>query len=153
MLGETEVGVIKVLVDDTNHTLLAVVPCSLGAVVPDSVLGLDNNLEDKLVLALLGRKPEAGEEAGAVGERFAGVGKVGLGDRVVGGEELPLDNVTNLSDDVVGLEVEAVEAGDDGVGDASEVNGAGGLVTRRGGWGGKGSGSHKGSGDDLCEHI
>jgi hypothetical protein len=67
VLGECELAV-EVLVDDTSHAILAVEASRLGAVVPDGLLVLDNDLEDIGSLALLGWL-EAGEE---------GVGILGL---------------------------------------------------------------------------
>ena len=48
-----------------------------------------------------------------------------LGNRVILWEVVPLDNVTDVSDDVVRVEVKTTKAGNNGVSDASQGNGAG----------------------------
>lgn len=121
--SEAEVLVIKVLVDYTNHAILAVVSHLLSTVVPDGLGVLNHNLEDIRSLALLGREVEAGEETAAVGERLAGLTEAGLCDGVVLGEEVPLDNVADFSDDVVGIESKTTEAGVDGVGYSGKSDG------------------------------
>jgi len=126
--AEAEVLVVKVLVDDTNHAVLAVVAVLLRAVVPDGSLVLNNDLEDIGSLALLSGEVEAGEETVTLGERLAGLAEAGLGDGVVVGEEVPLDNVTDLGDDVVGVEAETAKAGIDGVGDTGEGDDLVGMV-------------------------
>jgi hypothetical protein len=123
MSSEAEVLVIKVLVDNTNHTILAMVSHLLSTVVPDRLGIFDYNLEDIRSLALLGREVETSEEATAVGERLAGLTEAGLGDGMVLGEEVPLDNVADFSDDVVGVEAKTTEASVDGVGYTSESDG------------------------------
>jgi len=154
VLGQAEVGVVKVLVDHTNHAVLAVVADGLRAVVPGRLIRSDHNLEHIRVLALLGREIEAGEETGAVGERLARVGKVGLRNGVVEGQELPLDNVTNLSDDVVRLELETAEAGRDRVSDAGEGYGAvGGVPDGPGGHSGSAGGEEESGDGGLGEHV
>lgn len=65
------VGRVEVLVDDTSHAVLAVVACSLAAVVPDRGAVLDDDLEDLGVLAL-GSGEESGEE-GLSARRLAGL--------------------------------------------------------------------------------
>lgn len=92
----------------------------LRAVVPDRLGVFNHDLEDIGSLALLGGKVEAGEETGAVGEGLAGLGKAGLGDGVVRREEVPLNYITDLSDDVVRVEAKTTEACVDGVGDTGE---------------------------------
>lgn len=157
MLGESEVGAVEVLVDDANHAVLAVLAGVLSAVVPDGLLVLDDDLEDVGGLSLGGKEVEAGEEGGAVGQGVARVAKVGLGNGVVAGQVVPLDDVTHLGDDVVRIEAKAAEAGDDGVGDACELVGAGrglgaGGVGGSGGHGGGSSQKDGGEGLDR-EHF
>ena len=77
-------------------------------------------------------KVEAGEETSAISERLAGLAEAGLGDGVVGGEEVPLDYVADFSDDVVGVEAKTTETGVDRVsypceGDGLVGDGANGL--------------------------
>lgn len=156
VLGEAEVLVVEVLVDDTDHAALAVVAHGLGAVVPDGLrVVLDDDLEHIGRPALLGTEVEAGEEAGAVGQGLAGVGKVGLDDGVVEGQELELDNVTNLGDDVVRLEAETAETGGDGVGDTGQGDSARRLIPRGGSGSGLGAGGEEEDGGDggLGEHL
>jgi hypothetical protein len=86
-----------------------VVALLLRAVVPDRLGVLHNNLEDVRSLAFARGKVEAGEESSTVGERLAGLAEAGLGDGVVGGEEVPLDYIADLSDDIVGVEAKATE--------------------------------------------
>jgi hypothetical protein len=155
-LGQAVSLVVKVLVDDTDHAALAVVALGLGAVVPDGLAVVeDHGLEDIVGLALGGHKVEAGEEAKAVGRRRAGSVEVGLGDGVVGGEEVPLHDIANIGDDVVGVEAEAAEAGNDRVSDSGELNSvvgivAGGLCGRSGDAGGE----EESSGESLeGEHL
>ncbi|KAI6758789.1 hypothetical protein HG530_011029 [Fusarium avenaceum] len=153
--AQAKVLVVKVLVDNTNHAGLAVVALLLRAVVPDGLLVLDGKLEDIGSLALLGSKVETGEETSAVGEGLAGLAEAGLSDGVVHGEEVPLDDVTNLGDHVVGIEAESTQAGVDGVGHAGESDGLVGVTTGcLGGWGRGDSGGDKESGgEDLGEHC
>ena len=87
VLGEAEILVVKVLVDDASHAALAVVASGLRAVVPDGLLVLDSDLEDIGSLALLGGKVEARGEA--IGERLAGLAEAGLDHGVVAREEVP----------------------------------------------------------------
>lgn len=154
MLVEGGIIVVKVTVDDTNHAVLAVGADSLWAVIPDRALILDDKLEYIVRLALSNGEMESREEGRAISERLAWVGKVGLGDGVVAREEVPLDDVANLSDDVVGVEAEATEAGNDGVGDSSERDGSSGMVPRSVGGNGRGAGGEEEGGDDgLGEHV
>ncbi|KAG7053630.1 extracellular serine-rich protein [Colletotrichum scovillei] len=152
VLSESEVGAVKVLVDDADHAVLAVLAGVLGAVVPDGLLVLDDDLEDVGGLALGSEEVEAREEGGAVGQGVARVAKVGLGDGVVAGQVVPLDDVAHLGDDVVRVEAEAAEAGDYGVGDARELVGAGrGLGA--GGVGGSGGDGGGGGQEDGGEGL
>lgn len=154
-MGGESVGPVKVLVDDTSHAILAVVAGGLGTVVPDGSLVLDDDLEDVGGLGTLGGLEAAEEGLGEGGIRDAGLAEGRLGDRVVLGEEVPLDNVPNLRDEVFGIEEEGASAtGDDGVGDTSE---SGCLVRARGcsrGWQ-RGDGSRRGKDGDqvLGEHF
>lgn len=95
------------MVDNSDHAHLAVVALCLGAVVPDGAAVNNGELVDVGVLALGGDKVEAGEEAGAVGERLAGVSKVRLSNGVVGSGKVPLDGVADFSYNVLGIEVKA----------------------------------------------
>jgi len=88
----------------------------LRAIVPDWLGILNHDLEDIRSLAFLSSKVEAGEEPSAISERLARLAKAGLSNGVVGGEEVPFDDVTDFSDDVVGVETETTEAGVDEVG-------------------------------------
>ena len=151
--SQAEVLVIKVLVDDADHALLAVLAVGLGAVEPDGVLGVDNELEDAVGFPLVSGKEEAREEAGAVAKGLARVGKAGLHHAVVGRHELPLDHVANVRDNVVRLEFElACEAGDDRVCYARLGDGARGEVGGCGGGSGHGSCGQEGDGEELGEH-
>ena len=67
---------------------------------------------------------EAGEDRVVV-DRNTWVLEGTLGNRVILWEVVPLDNVTDVSDDVVRIEVKATKACNNGVGDASQGNGAG----------------------------
>jgi hypothetical protein len=93
---------IKVLVDDIVHTLLAVAPNVLRAVVPKRLPVLDQQPHDVVGLAAQDRKVEAGEEAGAVSEGIARLVDVGLHDGVVLRVEVELDKVADFSDNVCG---------------------------------------------------
>lgn len=154
MPSEAEVLVVKVLVDNTSHTHLAMVTLLLRAVVPDWLGVFDDNLEDVGSLAFHGGEVKASEETGAVSERLTRFAKAGLGNGVVGGEEVPFDDVTDLSHDVVGVEAETTETCVDGVGYPSEGDGlvgvgANGLGSR----GCKGSRGEERDGEDLGEHF
>ena len=87
VLGEAEILVVNVLVDDTSHAVLAVVASGLRAVVPDGLLVLDSDLEDIGSLAFFSGKVEARRET--VGERLTGLAKAGLDNGVVAREEVP----------------------------------------------------------------
>lgn len=120
-MGSQGVGPVEVLVDDTSHAVLAVVACGLGTVVPDGGLVLDDDLEDVGSLWALGGLEAAEEGLGEGGVRDAGLAEGRLGDRVVFGEEVPLDDVSDLSDDVFWVEEEgASTACHDRVSDACE---------------------------------
>lgn len=152
MSTERKVLVVEVLVDDTRHALRAMVP--LGTVVPDGLLILDLDLEDVGGLARLRDEVEAGEEGAAVGEGHAGVPEAGLGDGVVLGEEVPLDDVAHLGHDVVRVEAQAAQAGDDGVRDAVGGCVGGGVANDGGGDGGDAGGEEEGGGEGLeGEHL
>lgn len=124
-LGKAEILVVEVLVDHTHHAVLAVVADLLCAVVPNGVRGLNHNLEDILSLSLFGGKVEAGEEASAISDRLARGVEAGLGDGVVLGEEVPFNHVSNLGDNVVGIEAEATETGNNRVGNSGQRDGSG----------------------------
>ncbi|KAF3932410.1 hypothetical protein ABW19_dt0208574 [Dactylella cylindrospora] len=144
---------VVVLVDDTGHTVLAMVSNGLSAVEPDWILVGDGDLEDLVALAL-SNGDKAGEEGFAVRLGVAGVEEVGLDDGVVPWEEVELDDFTDLGDNVVWVEVEASAADDDGVSDAV-VLGWSPVVAARdfsgAGWSGGGASDEDGSqsgGDD-----
>lgn len=149
MPAQAKVLVIKVLVDHTSHALLAVIACLLCTVIPDRLLILHDDLEDIAGLAALSAKVETGEEGVAVIEGLAGLPEAGLGDGVVLGEEVPFDNVTDLSDNVVGVEAETAEASDDGVSDAGVVVGAGDFAGGCGCGCGDGGGSEGEDGEEA----
>ena len=111
------VGGVRVLVDGANHALRAVF--ALAAVEPDGLLILNNDLENLLTLALVDGE-EAGEEGVSVAGD-AGLVEGGLDDGVVEGQVVVLDDVADLSEDVVGIEVETRAADGDGVGHAGEL--------------------------------
>lgn len=154
VLAQADGGVVKVLVDDANHAVLAVRADLLWAVVPDRLGVLDDNLENLGCLALLSGKVKSGEERAAVGQRLAWLAKAGLRDGVVLGEVVPLDHIADLGDNVVWIEAKATEASDNRVRDASERDslgdfpgdGGGGCSGHAGGQGqdGKGKGVHVG---------
>lgn len=146
---------VKVLVDDTGHAVLAVIPTGLGTVVPDGVLVLDDDLEDvgSLAASYGLEAAEEGLEPGGVGG--AGLGEGGLGDGVVPGEEVPLYDVARLGDDVAWVEDEgASSAGDHGVGHSCQGHGVGGGVCCCGG-GSRRDEGHGGQGSDesVGEHV
>jgi hypothetical protein len=114
LVGGESVGAVEVLVDNHAHAALAVVALGLRAVEPEWLLILDNDGEDVGVLAL-GGWHEAGED-GVVVDGLAGLGEGRLSEGVILRVEVDLDEVANLCDDVLRLEVETVEAGDDTVG-------------------------------------
>ena len=154
MSSEAEVLVVKVLVDNTSHAHLAVVSLLLRAVVPDWLCVFDDNLEDIGSLAFHGGEVEASEETSAISERLARLAKAGLGNGVVGRKEVPFDDVTDLSDDVVGVEAEATEAGVDGVGYSGEGDGLVGVgANGLGSWGCEGSRGKERDREDLGEHF
>jgi len=113
-VGGQGVGSVEVLVDDTSHSVLAVVARSLGTIVPGGSLVLDDDLEDVGGLWAPCGLEAAEEGLGEGGVRDAGLAEGGLGDRVVLGKEVPLDDVSDLGDDVFWVEEEgASAAGDD----------------------------------------
>lgn len=134
---KTELLVVEVLVDDAGHAVLAVVTVLLRAVVPDGRLCLlDDNLEDIVGLALLDGKVEARVDRRPIGKGLAGLAERGLRDCVVARQEVPLYNVALFSNDVVRLEAQASEAGDNSVRYTSELNdgrGVGGVSRGRDG--------------------
>ena len=83
----------------------------MSAVVPDGLGVLDDDLEH-VWSQTVGSGHEAGEEGG-VAFGHAGLGEASLGDRVVLRQEEELDNVAEVGHDVVGVKVEAVQAGRD----------------------------------------
>lgn len=93
---------------------------SLGAVVPERLFAGDLKGEDVGSLAVVGLEVEAGEDT--VFERLAWLVERGLSDGVVLGKEVELNVVTNLGDNVLGLEVQTLvrccRAGEDAVDDA-----------------------------------
>jgi len=117
-------------------------PLGLRAVKPQWELILDDDSEGVGGLAA-GGGLEAGED-GVVGDGDAGLGEGGLRERVVHRVEVDLDQVADLGDDILGLEVQAVETGEDTVGGAALTgdDGRRGILTGCGG--GKG-GSEGGS--------
>jgi hypothetical protein len=153
--AQTEVLVVKVLVDDTHHTHLAVATLLLSAVVPDRLGVLHNNLENVGSLALSCGKVEAGKETCTVGERLTGLAEAGLGDGVVGGEEVPLDYVADLSDDIVGIEAKTTETGVDRMSYACESDGLvwGGADCLRGGCCGDSGSEEQRNRKDLGQHF
>ncbi len=151
VLGESEIVAVEVLVDDSSHALLAVIADSLGAVVPDGVLGLDDELEDILGLTLLDGKLETREETVATSQGLARVSKVGLGDGVVLGHELPLDHVTDLGDHIGRLKVETVETGSDRVCYSCQMGCARDFVAGCGSGCGESTGGKESASDDVGE--
>ncbi len=77
-------------------------PCCLGAVVPDWLLILDDDLEHVQALAL-GDYLEAGEECIGILRR-ARAPEARLRNRVVLGQVVLLNHVSDLGDDVLGIE-------------------------------------------------
>lgn len=149
--AQAKVLIIKVLIDHTGHALLAMRASLLSTVVPDGLLILHHNLEHILILPTLSLKVEASEEGVPVIERLAGLAEAGLRNGVVLGEEVPLDNIADFSDDVVRVEAETAEAGNDGVGDAGEVGGSGDFLGGcGGGCGGDGDGGGQGEDGEEC---
>ena len=113
----------KILVDNTTHTHLAVVPYSLAAVVPKGLCVLDYETKHVFCFAFLCREVEAGEDAiahngGGGGEWLTRRVEGGLHDGVVLGHEVEFYDVADSGGDVFGLKVEAVEAGGYAVDDA-----------------------------------
>lgn len=104
LVGGEGVGRIKVLVDHTSHPILAVVARSLSTVVPDGGLVLDDDLEDVGGLWAFGGLEAAEEGLSERGVGDAGLAEGRLSDRVVLGEEMPLNHVSYLSDDVFRVE-------------------------------------------------
>jgi hypothetical protein len=82
---------IEVLINHTRHTHLAMVPYSLRAEVPEWVLVLHLERKHVRCLAGLSSEVEAGEDAGAAGEWFAGLVEGGLHDGVILGEVVEFD--------------------------------------------------------------
>lgn len=73
-MGSQGVGRVEVLVDDTSHAVLTMVAGSLGTVIPDRVLVIDDNLEDVGGLHSVAGGLEAAEEwLGEGGVRDAGL--------------------------------------------------------------------------------
>lgn len=103
---------------------------SLSTVVPDGGLVLDDDLEDVGGLWAFGWLEAAEEGLGKRCVGDAGLAKGRLSDRVVLGEEMPLNYVSYFSDDIFRVEEEGSStAGDDRVGDTCE---GGCLVGSRG---------------------
>lgn len=75
MSSKAEQLVVEVLVDDSDHALLAVVASRLGTVVPDGLLVLNDDLEDLRSLVLLGWEAEPREETGVASQGLAGLGE------------------------------------------------------------------------------
>lgn len=122
------------------------VALGLGAVVPDGFVVNNGDLVDVGVLALGSDKVEAGKEAGAVGERLAGMSKVRLSDGVVGSGKVPLDGVANFSYNVLGIEVKTTASNNHGVGDAGPSCAAGQVVSssRSARWSSRNAGNYSG---------
>lgn len=138
---------IKVLVNHPAHTLLAMIPIRLRAIVPKRLLVLDQEREHIARLAARGCKVEAREDTFASGKGLAGLVEGGLHDGVVLGEEVEFDEVADFGDDVLGLEVEPLvfdcAAGCDAVDDAGGrdgFRGCGGQAEESGGSEGDGGG-------------
>lgn len=73
-MGSQGVGRVEVLVNHSSHSILAVVAGSLGTVIPDRVLVLDDDLEDIGGLHSVAGGLEAAEEGlGKGGVRDAGL--------------------------------------------------------------------------------
>lgn len=150
LVGGQRVGGVEVLVDDAGHGVLAVGTGGLGAVVPDGVAVLHNDLED--VGRLARRDGHKATEEGGIdsGIGDAGGAEAGLGHRVVLGQEVPLDDIAGVGDHVVRVEDELTgQAGDHRVRHTGQGHGAAGVLV--GGRGGRGrdaddSGSHNGGG-------
>lgn len=123
------------------------VALGLGAVVPDGVVVDNSDLVNVWILASsLSKKVESGKETGAVGERLAGVSKVGLSDGVVGSLEVPLDGVANLSYNVLGIEVKAAASNNHRVSDSGPSCAADKVVSsgRSASWGSGNAGDDSG---------
>ena len=124
MGAEAETLVIKVLVDDADHAVAAVLTDELGAVEPDGAVVLDDELEHVVALAVRDGKVEAGEEAGLavrVGQRLARLREGRLSHRVVHPQEVPLHHVAHLGHDVVRVELEPGSPRHDAVRHACQV--------------------------------
>lgn len=83
LVGIQSVGGVEVLVDDAGHTVLAVVTVGLGAVVPDGLCSVDNELEDIRALSLLDRHEAAEERFVDLSVGDTGGLEAGLRHRVV----------------------------------------------------------------------
>jgi hypothetical protein len=92
---------------------------------------------------------EAGKD-GVVVDRNTWILERALGYRVVLWEVVPLDNVTDISDDIFRVEVKTSKAGNNSVGDASQGNGAGRSSSGSGsaGW----CGESTSDADSSCEY-
>ena len=133
---------VEVLVDDTGHAFLAMVADRLGAVVPEGLLVLDGKGEDVGGLSDVGLEVEAGEDTRAARKGLAGLVEGGLHHGVVLGQEVELDQVSDLGDNVLRFEVETIV----GSGGTSKD-----AVDDTGGWGGgwgSGGKAQKGGGSD-----
>lgn len=137
---------VEVLIDNAAHAALAMIAGCLAAVVPEGLGVLDGELEHVGRLALLGGEVEAGEDAGAAGERLARLVERRLHHGVVLGQEVELDEVADFGDDVLRLEVQTAvldgAAGEDAVDDARGADGGGcggGEAEEEGCRGGEGS--------------
>lgn len=150
LVGREGAGRVEVLVDHTSHSLLAMAAGGLGTVVPNGVVIFDQNLENirSFGLALSGGLEAAEERDRDVGVRDAGRCKGGLGNAVVLGQELPLDDIADVCDDILGIEDELTSTtGNDSVCYSGERRaGAGGQV-------GRGSQNGNGHGQSCDENV
>lgn len=154
-----EILVVKVLVHNTSHSILTVLPLELRTIKPDGTGILYDNLKDiRCLYAHLGSKIEAAKETDlfteAVQKGLAGLQKTTLSHTVVCGKEMPLDNVSSLSYNVVRIKPEASFARDNSMSDSGEVVRPGRVVT---GGGSRGSGnqadnSHNNGNGSFDEH-
>jgi len=139
-------GRVEALVDHTGHARLAVSTVVLGTVEPDGCLVLDHDLEDLAGLSL-GDWEEAGEERSSI-LRLAWLTKGRLDNRVVAGSEVELNHVTDLRDDVVGVELQPAAAGNNRMRDARLSISLGGDLGGSGSPGGGSRGNAKSGGND-----
>jgi len=96
---------VEVLVDNTAHAFLAVVPVGLRAVIPDRVSVLHSKGEDVWRFTRGGVEVEAREDGVVAAERLAWLVERGLHESVRLGEEVKFHEVAGFCDYVFGLEM------------------------------------------------